>query len=96
MAFVAALPVLHSRLPARAAASPSRPRAASMCAAAPLNADGALPMKEMYSLAKGKKAPICRCWQSKAHPMCDGSHNSYNKETGSLMGPLVVSVADDE
>lgn len=94
MAFATA-PSLPARASARApATSTRRPAAPAMCAAAPLNADGAMPMKEMYDLAPGKKAPVCRCWQSKKHPLCDGSHNAYNKETGAQMGPLVVTAAE--
>lgn len=91
MAFVTAL-ALPARAATRAPATSPRRAAPAMCAAEPLNADGALPMKEMYDLAPGKKAPVCRCWKSKKHPLCDGSHNAYNKETGAQLGPLVVSV----
>merc|ERR1712168_410383 len=37
------------------------------------------------------KAVFCRCWKSKKFPMCDGSHNAHNKETGDNVGPLIVS-----
>ncbi|VDN98131.1 unnamed protein product [Rodentolepis nana] len=36
------------------------------------------------------KASFCRCWKSKKFPYCDGAHNSYNKETGDNIGPLVI------
>lgn len=63
---------------------------------APLNGDEAHPMKEPYPVAIGKKAPVCRCWQSKKFPLCDGSHNAFNKETGSHVGPLVISATEAE
>eukprot|EP00658_Telonema_sp_P-2_P012249 TRINITY_DN1466_c0_g1_i14.p1 TRINITY_DN1466_c0_g1~~TRINITY_DN1466_c0_g1_i14.p1 ORF type:complete len:120 (+),score=36.84 TRINITY_DN1466_c0_g1_i14:112-471(+) len=40
---------------------------------------------------EGEKAVYCRCWRSKTFPLCDGSHNAYNKETGDNVGPLIVS-----
>lgn len=93
MAFITAIPL---RLRGGRTAATSPRSAPAMCAAAPLNADGGLQLKEMYDLSPGKKAPVCRCWQSKKHPLCDGSHNAYNKETGAQIGPLVVSVAKDD
>ncbi|XP_059168406.1 CDGSH iron-sulfur domain-containing protein 1-like [Physella acuta] len=36
----------------------------------------------------GDNACYCRCWRSKKFPMCDGSHNAYNQETGDNVGPL--------
>lgn len=98
MAFLtaAALPSV-SRAAAPATCSRRAERVVPRAAAEPLNADEAMPMKEMYDVQAGKKAPICRCWKSKKHPLCDGSHNAWNKETGDKLGPLVVSsVAADE
>lgn len=63
---------------------------------APLNADGKHPMKEPYPVKAGKKAPVCRCWQSGKHPLCDGSHNAFNKATGSNVGPLVIAAVPAE
>jgi CDGSH-type Zn-finger protein len=62
----------------------------------PLNADNAFAMKASYDITTGKKAAVCRCWKSKKHPLCDGSHNAFNKETGSNIGPLVVSAVPAE
>ncbi|XP_065177008.1 CDGSH iron-sulfur domain-containing protein 2-like [Sycon ciliatum] len=36
------------------------------------------------------KTVYCRCWRSKKFPLCDGSHNTHNKETGDNVGPLIV------
>ncbi|XP_015779473.1 PREDICTED: CDGSH iron-sulfur domain-containing protein 2 homolog A-like [Acropora digitifera] len=38
----------------------------------------------------GDKTVYCRCWKSKKFPLCDGSHNQHNKETGDNVGPLVL------
>ncbi|PXF46479.1 CDGSH iron-sulfur domain-containing protein 1 [Gracilariopsis chorda] len=61
-----------------------------------INGDESKPMKEIYPVVAGSKAPVCRCWQSKKFPLCDGSHNAYNKETGSHVGPLVISAQPKE
>lgn len=92
MAFIANGVV--ARLPVGRGIAMSRGASVRMCGTRPLNGDSVLPMKEMYQVSQGKKVPVCRCWQSKKHPICDGSHNAYNKQTGDHLGPLVVSVAD--
>ncbi|XP_045214368.2 CDGSH iron-sulfur domain-containing protein 2-like [Mercenaria mercenaria] len=38
----------------------------------------------------GDKVSYCRCWRSKKFPICDGSHNKHNEETGDNVGPLVL------
>ncbi|KAK7491877.1 hypothetical protein BaRGS_00016896 [Batillaria attramentaria] len=38
----------------------------------------------------GDKISYCRCWRSKKFPLCDGSHNKHNEETGDNVGPLVL------
>ncbi|KAK4533745.1 hypothetical protein CCYA_CCYA19G4627 [Cyanidiococcus yangmingshanensis] len=57
-----------------------------------LNGERKREPKETKELTQGDKFPACRCWQSKKFPMCDGSHATYNKETGDSVGPLVVTV----
>ncbi|KAF3433093.1 hypothetical protein FNV43_RR24195 [Rhamnella rubrinervis] len=32
----------------------------------------------------------CRCWRSRAFPLCDGTHVKHNKATGDNVGPLVL------
>lgn len=61
-----------------------------------LNADNALKMKEIYKVKAGSKTPVCRCWNSGTFPLCDGSHNKYNEETGSNVGPLVIAAPKPE
>lgn len=97
MAFLTA-PALPFRVTARAPRCNTRMQdaAAEPVPIAPLNADGTHPMKEPYTVVVGKKAPICRCWQSAKFPLCNGAHNKFNKETGSNVGPLVVSAESEE
>ncbi|KAH3861126.1 CDGSH iron-sulfur domain-containing protein 2 homolog B-like [Dreissena polymorpha] len=38
----------------------------------------------------GDKVSYCRCWRSKKFPICDGSHNKHNEDTGDNVGPLVL------
>jgi len=38
----------------------------------------------------GDKVVLCRCWQSKKFPYCDGSHTKHNLVTGDNVGPLIV------
>lgn len=40
---------------------------------------------------EAKDIKICRCWQSKKFPYCDGSHKALN-EAGDVVGPFVVKV----
>jgi cytochrome b involved in lipid metabolism len=37
---------------------------------------------------------LCKCEQSKNYPMCDGSHETFNRQTGSSISPLIVEVSD--
>jgi len=45
---------------------------------------------EEVGACDGKKKVFCRCWRSKAFPLCDGSHNAHNEATGDNVGPLIV------
>ena len=36
------------------------------------------------------KIALCRCWQSKKFPLCDGSHHQYNDENQDHLGPIIV------
>ncbi len=38
----------------------------------------------------GKPVAFCRCWRSKNFPYCDGSHATWNGESGDNIGPLLV------
>ncbi|HJN38391.1 MAG TPA: CDGSH iron-sulfur domain-containing protein [Gammaproteobacteria bacterium] len=44
------------------------------------------PIKEIVDLKEGNRLAICRCWQSKSFPFCDGG----NESTGDSLGPIIV------
>lgn len=37
------------------------------------------------------RVAICRCWQSKKFPFCDGSHNAFNQEHSENLGPMIIN-----
>lgn len=43
------------------------------------------------SVNPGEKAVLCRCWQSKKFPYCDGAHLAHNKRTGDNLGPCIIT-----
>ena len=38
------------------------------------------------------KVALCCCQQSKQYPMCDGTHEHFNKQTNSNVQPIIVEV----
>lgn len=50
------------------------------------------PAKEELKI--NKRTAICRCWQSKKFPICDGSHNEFNEQNQQKLGPLIVEHND--
>jgi len=38
------------------------------------------------------KIALCRCLQSKTFPLCDGTHEVFNKETNSNIKPIILKV----
>ncbi|OGT47275.1 MAG: hypothetical protein A3F17_08440 [Gammaproteobacteria bacterium RIFCSPHIGHO2_12_FULL_41_15] len=56
------------------------------------------PQKHEQTIKPGERIALCRCWQSKTFPYCDGSHRAHNEICGDRVGPAVITVdstADD-
>ncbi|MCP8352295.1 CDGSH iron-sulfur domain-containing protein [Candidatus Synchoanobacter obligatus] len=49
-------------------------------------------IKDHLSLKPGDKVALCRCWQSKRFPLCDGSHRKLN----TTQGPIIVEAKSDQ
>ena len=49
------------------------------------------PIRHNLEIQLGEKVAICRCWQSKKMPFCDGSHRAYNEKNNEIMGPAIIS-----
>ena len=43
-------------------------------------------IRHTVTLKPGEKVALCRCWQSKKFPLCDGSHRQDNRS----QGPVIV------
>lgn len=50
-----------------------------------------LPSTAKVVVTGGEKICVCRCWQSKKFPYCDGSHKTIE---GGCCGPLEVIVQE--
>uniref|UniRef100_A0A061S3A4 Mitochondrial cytochrome n=1 Tax=Tetraselmis sp. GSL018 TaxID=582737 RepID=A0A061S3A4_9CHLO len=50
-----------------------------------------LDVEDMKKLVDEKGVvALCRCFRSSTFPLCDGSHNKHNEETGDNAGPLLL------
>jgi len=49
------------------------------------------PPRDEITLAKNGRIALCRCWQSKNFPYCDGAH----KHLGEKLGPVIVHAAEE-
>lgn len=49
---------------------------------------------ERAELFIDKKVALCRCWQSKKFPLCDGSHREWNQAHDDNVGPMIVSPSE--
>lgn len=45
---------------------------------------------DIEDIGSSNKLSLCRCWRSNKFPLCDGSHNEHNKETGDNVGPVII------
>jgi len=48
-------------------------------------------LRTHVTMRKGEVISLCRCWQSKKFPLCDGSHKSLEDEKG----PVTISTDCD-
>ncbi len=48
------------------------------------------PRVEIEWNGEKEKLAICRCWQSKRMPFCDGSHRAFNEEHNDCVGPAII------
>lgn len=44
-------------------------------------------IRTQVTLRKGEVVSLCRCWQSKHSPICDGTHNHLDTEYGPYPDP---------
>jgi CDGSH-type Zn-finger protein len=49
------------------------------------------PQRATLTIKAGERLALCRCWQSKTFPLCDGAHRAVNEEQGCCLGPVIVS-----
>lgn len=38
---------------------------------------------------------LCRCWESKKFPLCDGAHRAHNERNQDNIGPAIVVGSKD-
>ena len=51
-------------------------------------------LEERSTITCTGKVAVCRCWQSKKFPLCDGSHRKWNEEHQDQVGPAIVVLED--
>ncbi|KAL1459450.1 hypothetical protein WDU94_011432 [Cyamophila willieti] len=37
---------------------------------------------------------LCRCWESKKFPLCDGAHRAHNEKNKDNIGPVLICASD--
>ena len=53
------------------------------------------PERCQLNLEPNEKIALCRCWQSKKFPYCDGSHRAWNQEHNDQLGPAIITCHKD-
>jgi len=53
------------------------------------------PERENIELKPGEKIALCRCWQSKKFPLCDGTHRQLNEKQHCCLGPAIITAATE-
>ncbi|MDY6873555.1 MAG: CDGSH iron-sulfur domain-containing protein [Chloroflexota bacterium] len=48
-------------------------------------------IRTRVKMRKGEVISLCRCWQSKNFPLCDGTHNTLDNDRG----PAVIQIDCD-
>lgn len=43
----------------------------------------------------GGRLCLCRCWRSETFPYCDGTHKTFNNQTGECLGSIAIEWTDD-
>jgi CDGSH-type Zn-finger protein len=56
--------------------------------------DNNLPERATMEIKPGEKVALCRCWQSKKFPYCDGAHRQLNEEQGCCLGPIIITAIE--
>lgn len=47
-------------------------------------------IEDMVKKNKDGVVALCRCWRSSTFPLCDGTHNTFNKTSGENIGPCLI------
>lgn len=54
------------------------------------------PERSTVCCQQNERIALCRCWQSKKFPYCDGAHRAYNDAHGTAFGPVIVNQPEVE
>lgn len=53
------------------------------------------PQRHEIQIKPGERLSICRCWRSQKFPLCDGAHKAYCAGSKDMVGPAVITVAEE-
>lgn len=51
---------------------------------------------EDFQVCEGETVSLCTCQQSRSFPLCDGTHEIFNKETNSNLQPIRIILKEKE